>query len=381
MKKIFYPVLLFLVLAGCQQKPGKDKNKTEGTISKPSLQKQFYGMVGNDSVFQYTLSNSKGMIVKVLNYGTTITNIMVPDKKGEMGDVVLGFDSLNGYLQKDNPYFGCVAGRYANRIGNAKFNVNGKTCHLAANDNGNTLHGGLKGFDKMIWKVRGNEVGSNFVTLGMQYLSKNNEEGFPGNLEVTVAYSLDDENELKIYYIATTDQPTPVNLTNHSYFNLSAGSDSTILDHVLMLKANRYTEVNDKLIPTGKLRNVKGSPMDFTSPKHIGDDLAKVRGGFDHNWVLNKKMDSLELIGFLYHQPSGRYMEIYTTQPGIQFYAGNFLNGTLRGKNGKHYVKYGGLALETQHFPDSPNQPSFPTTVLNPGEVYHQTTMYKFSVK
>jgi aldose 1-epimerase len=267
-------------------------------------------------------------------------------------------------------------GRYANRIANAKFSLNGKTYQLAANNDVNSLHGGLKGFDKVIWKVKGIEQ----KTLSLEYFSKDGEEGYPGNLTVNVVYSLTDDNELKINYTATTDKATPINLTNHCYFNLSAGKDSTILDHMLMLNANKYTEVNDKLIPTGKLLDVKGTPMDFTKAKRVGQDIEKVSGGYDHNWVLNRETESLQVIGTLYHPPSGRYMEVFTTQPGIQFYTGNFLNG-LKGRNGNVYNIHAALCLETQHYPDSPNQPSFPNTILRPGETYHQTTVYKFSVK
>jgi aldose 1-epimerase len=298
-----------------------------------------------------------------------------------MGDVVLGYDSLSGYLQQSNPYFGCLVGRYANRIANAKFALDGKTYQLAANDHGNTLHGGLKGFDKRIWKA--SDINTDTVSsIKFSYDSKDGEEGYPGNLHAEVIYTLTSDNQLKIDYTATTDKATPVNLTNHCYFNLSAGADSTILDHELMLKADRYTPVNDKLIPTGKIDSVKGGPMDFTTAKKIGRDLAQVIGGYDHNWVLNKNEDVLVSIGSLYHPASGRYMEIFTTEPGIQFYSGNFLDGTLKfTRGGAKYIKHAGLCLETQHFPDSPNQPSFPNTILKPGEVYKHTTVYAFSVK
>ncbi len=338
-------------------------------------------MFGTDSVHQYILTNSNGMQVKLLNYGATVTNIIVADKEGRMGDVVLGFDSLSGYLQTDNPYFGSVVGRYANRIAHAKFTLDGRTFQLAANNNGNHLHGGMKGFDKVIWKVRSHETGEKSVTIAMEYKSKDREEGYPGNVTVTTSYSLTDDNELIIYYIATTDKATPINLTSHCYFNLSAAKDPTILDHVLMIKADRYTEVNDKLIPTGKLPEVKGTPMDFNSPKRVGDDIANVSGGFDHNWVLSKMKDSLQMIASLYHPASGCCMEVFTTLPGIQFYSGNFLDKTLTGKQGRKYAQHAGLCLETQYFPDSPNQPTFPATILKPGEVYMQTTIYKYSIK
>ena len=338
---------------------------------------QSYGTVDGQEVKQYTLTNASGTVVKILNYGGYITNIMVPDKAGVKEDVVLGFDSLSGYLQQGNPFMGCIVGRYANRIAKGKFTLDGKTYQLATNNNGNSLHGGLKGFDKAVWASQQQGDGS----LVLTYTSKDGEEGYPGNLQVQVTYSLTPANELKIDYSAETDQATVINLTNHSYFNLSAGKDSTILGHQLMLAADRYTAVDATLIPTGELPAVKGTAMDFTKPATIGTDIAKVAGGYDHNWVLNKTGDSLSLAATLYHEPSGRFMEVFTTQPGIQFYTGNFLNGSLTGKEGRKHIKHAGLCLETQHFPDSPNQPSFPSTVLRPGEKYHETTIYKFSVR
>lgn len=343
-----------------------------------SMSEQPFGVIGNEKVIQYTLTNPNGMMVKILNYGGTVTNIMVPDKNGNIGDVVLGFDSLAGYLQTGNPYMGCLVGRYANRIANAKFTLDGKVYRLAANNNGNSLHGGLKGFDKIIWAAKQNPGDS---SLTLHFHSKDGEEGYPGNMEIEVTYTLGNDNQLRIDYTATTDKPTPVNLTNHSYFNLSAGSDSTILAHELMLKAEQFTAVNDKLIPTGVFSEVNGTPMDFRSMKKIGKDLSKVAGGYDHNWVLHREGIGPELIAAVYHPSSGRYMEVYTTEPGIQFYTGNFLDGTLIGKGGKKYVQHAGLCLETQHFPDSPNQPKFPNTILKPNETYKQTTIYKFTTK
>ena len=353
------------------------KKEEKGNI-KPMTEKTLYAMIGPDSVFQYTLTNKKGMVVKILNYGGTVTDIITPDKHGKMGDVALGYDSLSGYRQPGNPYFGVLVGRYGNRIANAKFTLDGKEYTLAANNGPNTLHGGLKGFDKVIWTVKS----FNDASLSLSYLSKDREEGYPGNLSVDVTYSLSDDNGLKIDYTAVTDKATPLNLTNHCYFNLSAGADSTILDHELMLKADKYTPVNRTLIPTGKIDDVKGTPMDFTTSKKIGKDIANVTGGYDHNWVLNRSGDGLEMIASVYHAGSGRYMEVFTTQPGIQFYTGNFLDGRLKHtRNGMKYVKHAALCLETQHFPDSPNQPSFPNTILKPGETFHETTVYKFSTK
>lgn len=347
------------------------------TAAKMSLTQAPYGTTDGKEVIEYTLSNGNGVSVKILNYGGTITHLVTPDKNGTAGDVVLGYDSLSGYQQTGNPYFGSLIGRYGNRIANGKFTLDGKSYTLAQNNNGNTLHGGLKGFDKVVWTG----APASDSSLKLTYDSKDGEEGYPGNLHVEVVYTLTGNNELKIDYKATTDKATPLNLTNHAYYNLSAGADSTVLDHELMLKADKYTAVNDKLIPTGQLPDVKGTPMDFTTSKRIGNDIAKVPGGFDHNWVLSKGA-GLELIGALYHPGSGRYMEVFTTEPGVQFYSGNFLDGTLKNtKGGKTYVKHAGLCLETQHFPDSPNQPSFPSTILKPGETYTQTTIYKFSTK
>jgi len=382
MKLFAHVFIAIFFLGSCKlmTKDEKSKNAGENKTGNASLDINYYGMIGEDSVFEYSLTNINGMAVKIINYGATVTQILVPGKKGEMGDVVLGFDSLRGYLQPNNPYFGCVVGRYANRIANAKFTLDGKEYTLAANNSGNTLHGGLKGFDKVIWKLKGKEINDKHSILEFQYLSKDGEEGYPGNVDVTVTYSLLPANELKIDYIATSDKSTPVNLTNHSYFNLSAGADSTILDHELMLKADKYTPVNSQLIPTGKINPVKGTAMDFTTPKKIGKEITLVEG-YDHNWILNRTGNEPELIGTLYHAPSGRFMEVFTTEPGVQFYSGNFLDGSLTGKSGKKYVKHAGLCLETQHYPDSPNQPAFPNTILKPGDVYRQTTIYKFSVK
>ena len=387
MKKASLIFLSTLSLIACNNKTNdKEMDEQKSEIGLPytkfSVIEDAYGEIDGNKITQYTLTNPKGMSVKIISYGGTVTDIMAPDKDGKMGDVILGYDSLSGYLQEANPYFGCLVGRYANRIANAKFTLEGKTYQLAANDHGNTLHGGLKGFDKHTWTASDMNTDS-VSSIKFSYDSKDREEGYPGNLHVEVVYTLTGNNELKIDYTATTDKATPVNLTNHCYFNLSAGTDSTILDHELMLKADKYTPVNDKLIPTGKIDSVKGGPMDFTTAKKIGRDIAQVSGGgYDHNWVLNKNEGVLVSIGSLYHPGSGRYMEVLTTEPGIQFYSGNFLDGTLKNtRGGAKYIKHAGLCLETQHFPDSPNQPSFPNTILKPGQVYKHTTIYAFSVK
>lgn len=371
-----------MVLVSCNDNSTANtdaQTKDSASAAKSSITQQPYGKFDSAGVVQYTLTNGKGMTVKILNYGGTITDIIVPDKNGQSGDVVLGFDSLSGYTQNGNPFFGALVGRYANRIANGKFMLNGKAYNLPKNNNGNTLHGGIKGFDKVVWT--GSVI--NDSSLRLNYTSKDGEEGFPGNLRAEVIYTLTGDNALRIDYSAKTDKATPVNLTNHAYFNLSAGTDSVILDHELMLKADSFTVVNDKLIPTGKNPPVKGTPMDFTTAKKIGRDLDSVKGGYDHNWVLAKNgTKEPELAATLYHAASGRLMEVYTTQPGIQFYTGNFLNGKLKNtRGGKVYMQHSGLCLETQHYPDSPNQPTFPTTILKPGETYSQSTIYKFSVK
>jgi aldose 1-epimerase len=381
MKKYFLLLVLPFIVVSCNNTPDKqiaEQKDTTLTKGRYALTSTEWGSVGNDKVIQYTITNPGGMLVKIINYGATVTNILVPDKSGERGDIVLGFDSLAGYLQANNPYMGCIVGRYANRIANAKFTLDGKTYTLAANNNGNSLHGGLKGFDKVVWLAKPLPGDSSIL---FTYTSRDGEEGYPGDLQVEVIYTLGANNELKIEYTAQTNKPTPINLTNHSYFNLSAGKDSTILHHELMLKSDLITAVNDQLIPTGEFTEVKDGPMDFNQPKPIGRDISQVKGGYDHNWVLKREGIAAELIGSLYHPSSGRFMEIYTTEPGIQFYSGNFLNGTLIGKNGKAYVKHAGLCLETQHFPDSPNQKDFPSTILKPDELYKQTTIYKFSIR
>lgn len=389
--KNFFPLTLCFALSGCimlsscnnnesNSSADKKDSVTTPTISQAPMNSQSpqpFGKVYDKEVMQYTFTNTKGMVVKIINYGGIITDIITPDRNGKAGDVVLGFDSLSGYLQKGNPYFGALVGRYANRLANAKFVLDGKIYTLAANNNGNALHGGLKGFDKVIWDAK--QSGN---TLILTYDSKDGEEGYPGNLKAKVEYSLTDNNELKIDYTATSDKATPVNLTNHTYWNLSAGTSATIEDQLLTINADKYTVVNDKLIPTGKHPEVKGTPMDFTSSKRIGKELGSVKGGYDHNYVLIKSGNEESIAATVYDSASGRFMEVRTTQPGIQFYTGNFLDGKLTGtRNGATYGKHAALCLETQHFPDSPNQPSFPTTILKPGETYHQVTVYKFSVK
>lgn len=342
-------------------------------------QKEKWGEVEGKEVWQYTLSNKNGMTVKILNYGGTITDVITPDRNGNPGNVVLGFDVLDGYLQKGNPLFGCLVGRYANRIANAQFVLDGKTYHLPANENGNTLHGGINGFNKKVWNA---VFLSSENALRLSYLSPDGEEGFPGNLDVTVVYTLTEENELIITYSAQTDAPTPVNLTNHSYFNLSAGAETTVLYHDLTLQAMYYTLTNNKVIPTGDMAPVKDTPYDFNSSKKIGRDIAQTGNGYDNNFVLGNTSGNLRSFSILYHAASGRLMETATSQPGVQLYTANYLSDKLLyTHNNLKYGKYGAVCLETQHYPDSPNQPAFPSTILRPGENYHQVTVYKFSVK
>jgi aldose 1-epimerase len=330
----------------------------------------------------YTLTNRRGAEVKITNYGGIITSLKVPDRQGQVGDIVLGFDNLDAYL-KDNPYFGAIIGRYANRIARGRFSLNGHQYTLAVNNGENHLHGGIKGFDKVVWTARSLKVPGG-VALQLTYLSKDGEEGYPGNLSVKVIYTITNANELKIEYWATTDKDTVINLTSHSYFNLAGQGNGDILNHQLQINARRFTPTDAGSIPTGELRNVKGTPFDFTSAFRIGDRIndddqqLQFGKGYDHNFVLNGRTGTLRQAAVVYESTSGRSMEIWTTEPGIQFYSGNFLDGTLTGKDGKVYQPRYGLCLETQHFPDSPNKPSFPTTVLRRGRHYHTITIYKF---
>jgi aldose 1-epimerase len=346
--------------------------------NKVGITERPFGNTDGQAITEYTITNANGMQLSVINYGGTITKLTAPDKDGKFGDVVLGYESLDGYLQKGNPYFGALIGRYGNRIGKAQFTLDGKTYNLDKNDGPNSLHGGNKGYDKVVWTAE--KQGDN--SLKLTYHSKDGEGGYPGNLDITVVYTLTTDNSVKIDYTATTDKATPVNLTNHAYYNLSAGTDSTILSNEIQINADKYTPVDAGLIPTGQIADVKGTPFDFTTSKQIGKDIAQVKGGYDHNWVLNKKGNELEKVVTLYHPASGRVMEVYTTEPGIQFYTGNFLNGRLANtKGGAKYVQHAALCLETQHFPDSPNHSNFPSTILKPGETYKTTTVYKFSTK
>lgn len=334
----------------------------------------------------YTLTNANGMQVSITNYGGAVVSLTAPDRNGQFADIVLGHDSVQGYIDA-SPYFGALIGRYGNRIGKGTFTLNGVKYTLAQNDGSNHLHGGLKGFDKVVWNVKDIQDDQN-PGLELSYISPDGEEGYPGMLTVTVTYTLTAENALKIEYTATTDKDTVVNLTNHTYFNLAGDGSGDILGHELTIHADRFTPVDSGLIPTGELRDVAGTPLDFRTPAVIGDRINdaydQIRfgpGGYDHNWVLNAGETSPTFAAHVYESNSGRVMEAYTTEPAIQFYSGNFLDGNITGKGGHVYHQRTGFCLETQHYPDSPNQPDFPSTVLKPGETYRTITLYAFLTK
>jgi aldose 1-epimerase len=324
----------------------------------------------------YTLINAVGLRARLMSYGATLVSLEVPDRNEKFADVVLGYDSLDGYI-RNSPYFGAIVGRYGNRIAKGRFVLNGVEYKLARNDGENHLHGGVKGFDKAVWRAEPVKQ-KDAAGVKFRYFSREGEEGYPGNLNCSVIYTLTNKDELKINYEAETDKATPLNLTHHSYFNLAGQGNGDILGHELMLKADKFTPVDEGLIPTGELGSVKRTAMDFTEPKTIGSRIARVKGGYDHNYVLRSGRGSLALAAQVYEASSGRVMEIYTTEPGIQFYSGNFLDGSITGKSGKVYSKHYGFCLETQHFPDSPNKPNFPSTILHPGKKYISLTVHKF---
>jgi aldose 1-epimerase len=353
--------------------------------AKPSVsQKSFGKKADGRKVDIFTLTNSSGGEARIITYGGTVVSLKVPDRNGKLGDVVLGYDSIADY-EKHTAYFGALIGRYGNRIGKARFSLNGREYKLAANNGPNHLHGGPMGYHRVVWSAR-SSTDANGANLELMYLSGDGEEGYPGRLNIKVIYSLTEKNELKIVYSATTDKDTIVNLTHHSYFNLAGAGNGTILDHELTLNADRFTPTDDTLVPTGELRPVKGTPFDFTRPTKIGtridqaDEQLKFGRGYDHNFVLSRQTTELALAATAYEPRSGRVMEVLTTEPGLQFYSGNFLDASIKGKNGQHYPFRSAFCLEAQHFPDSPNHPDFPSTVLKPGQKYSQTTIYKFSV-
>src|SRR2546426_136170 len=342
---------------------------------------------GGEAVSVYTLKNAHGAVVRVIDYGGIILSLEVPDRSGRLDDVVLGYDSLAGYL-RSSPYFGALVGRYGNRIAHGRFTLDGKTYTLAKNNGPNHLHGGLKGFDKVVWDVAPFEHRDS-VGLVLRYTSRDGEEGYPGTLRTMVTYTLTSANELIFDYSATTDRATPVNLTQHSYFNLAGDGKGDILGHVVTLNADRFTPVDSTLIPTGEIKSVAGTPFDFRTPTPIRARIEQVDvqlrygPGYDHNFVLNKGGNAHDptFAARVYEPSSGRVMEVYTTEPGLQFYSGNFLDGTLHGKQGVVYQRRYGFAMETQHYPDSPNKPTFPSTILRPGVSYHSRTIYKFGVQ
>jgi aldose 1-epimerase len=345
------------------------------------VEKLPFGHAGGKAVDLYVLTDAGGMVAKIMTYGATVTELDTPDRNGNMDDVVLGFDSIDGYLAKE-PYFGAIVGRVGNRIAKGRFNLDGNSYQLATNDGPNHLHGGVKGFDKVVWNAE--VVKGDAPAVKFTYLSRDGEEGYPGNCSVTVIYSIANSNELRIDYSVTTDKDTPANVTNHSYFNLGGAEKGDILGHELMLNADRFTPVDSTLIPTGELKSVEGTPMDFRLWTTIGAHIREVGGnpvGYDHNYVVNGGGGKLALVASVYEPKSGRAMEVSSTEPGVQFYSGNFLDGTLTGKKGVVYRQYWGLALETQHFPDSVNHPNFPSYVIKAGDTYHSTTIYRFAVR
>jgi aldose 1-epimerase len=353
---------------------------------KGTLSKQSFGKTADGQEIEiYTLTNDNGVEARITTYGGIVVSLKTPDRAGKMDDIVLGFETLDGYL-KGHPYFGAIIGRYGNRIGKGRFSLNGVEYKLAVNNGENTLHGGLKGFDKVVWKARPLNLRTG-PALELTYVSPDGEEGYPGTLSAKVIYTLTSRNELRMDYSATTDKDTVVNLTNHSYFNLAGQGNGDILGHRIMLNAARFIPVDSGLIPTGELKSVKGTPFDFTLPTAIGaridqaDEQLKLGRGYDHTFVLNGRMGTLRQAAKVVEPASGRILEVWTTEPGVQLYTGNFLDGTVTGKGGKVYKLRFGFCLETQHFPDSPNKPSFPSTVLKRGGRYQTTTVYKFSAQ
>lgn len=380
--------LALLLSAGCQDQsdqsaPNDDPSNLE-TVNM-ALEEPFGEMPDGRPVSLFTLENASGMTVKITNYGGIITSIRVPDREGTPGEVALGYDSLSTYLE-GSPYFGCITGRYANRIAKGQFTLNGETFTLATNNGPNHLHGGLEGFDKKRWEADSfSEEGSPGVRL--TYVSPDGEEGYPGTLSVTVSYTLLDDNSLRIDYEATTDAPTILNLTNHTYFNLKDGGESSAMDHELRLPADRFIPTDETNIPLGELRSVEGTVFDFRTPTPIGsrieaeDEQIENGYGYDHTYVINRDGDGLQLAAEVYDPTSGRFMEVLTDQPGVQLYTGNHLDGTYVGRGEVAYAKRSALCLETQHFPDSPNRPDYPSTVLTPGDTFRSTTIYRFSVR
>jgi aldose 1-epimerase len=358
--------------------------QTKSSTHHSTVQQSPLGIREGRPVNVYKLTNAHGVEIHAMNYGGIIMSIRVPDRHGRFADVVLGHDTMEGYIPNP-PYFGAIVGRYANRIANGTFTLDGKTYSLPRNDGPNTLHGGVtRTFDKVVWDA---EPLKDEMGVAFTYLSKDGEEGFPGNLKVKVTYRLNNDNELILDYEASTDQATPINVSQHSYFNLKGEGNGDILDHEIMINADKFTPVDKDLIPTGELRPVEGTPFAFTAPTKIGariddhDEQLVLGHGYDHNFVINRSGPGMVLAARVTEPTSGRVLEVSTTQPGVQFYTGNFLDGTVTGKHGHVYKHRYGFCLETQHFPDSPNHPNFPNTILRPGETFHETTIFKFSAK
>ncbi len=375
MKNTLIVVIAVLLLSNCSKKSNEvsEQKDTVSVSTTPSL-----------SAMALDIKNKNGLKMKVIPLGGKIVSLQVPDKSGTFGDIVLGYDTIEQYIN-GNPYFGAMIGRYGNRIAKGKFTLEGKEYQLATNNGANSLHGGPKGFHNVMWNLKPITTAEG-EALEMTYLSADGEEGFPGNLNVKVTYTLSDKNELIIDYVATTDKTTIVNLTHHSFFNLTGDGSKDVLGHEVTIHADRFCPVDSSLIPLGELKKVKGTPFDFTTPHTIGeridkeDQQLKYGKGYDHNWVLNKKDKSLTLAVKVTEPVSGRVMEVWTTEPGMQFYSGNFLDGTDKGKGGVHYPIRSAFCFEAQHFPDSPNQKDFPSVELKPGETYTQRTVYKFDV-
>lgn len=377
----YFLLSLSILLSACHNPNMKNQNSEQNL----SIQSEMFGKFENQDVTLYSLQNAHGMEVQIMNYGGIITSIKVPDRDGEIADVALGFSTFPEYL-KEHPYFGALVGRYGNRIAKGSFTIDDNIFTLAKNNGENSLHGGLKGFDKKLWS---NESFQTDDAIGVKLSGRSTdmEEGYPGNLDIEVNYSLNNENELIIDYAAVTDKATVVNLTNHTYFNLKGEGNGDILDHELVIHADRFTPVDETLIPTGELKSVENTPFDFRQKHSIGERINQednqqitFGGGYDHNFVLNNQSGKLSLVATVVENGSGRQVEVLTTEPGVQFYTGNFLDGTLKGKSGKPYIKRGAFCLETQHFPDSPNQDNFPSARLNPGETYTSKTIYRFSI-
>jgi aldose 1-epimerase len=354
--------------------------------TKPTITKADFGKTAEGQPVEiYTLHNSKGAEARIMTYGGIVQSLSMPDKHGNFADVVLGYDNLQGYIDK-TPYFGALVGRYGNRIGAGKFTLEGKTYQLATNNGVNALHGGIKGFDKVVWTAKPS-IGIHGPQLVLAYVSKDGEEGYPGNLEVTAIYTLTDKDELKLEYSAKTDRPTVLNLTHHSYFNLAGQGNGDILGHVVYMNANQTTPVDAGLITTGEFADVTGTPFDFRKPMTIGacitdpDKVLQYGPGYDHNWVINKPLGAFGLMARVTEPKSGRVMEVWSDEPGLQFYAGNFLDGSNIGKGGVAYQIHTGFCMEPQHYPDSPNKPNFPSVELKPGQTFHNTIVYKFSTE